>query len=456
MESVIEYDKEIKEALKRSNEEYIVWYTGSREQAEYISFYSKYLKDNSLLLPMPDFAAKGHSKIIPKALLEYFFLDFPDVIVCKRNELNKLPIIGIEILEQKPVGWNHTQRFARSAASAILGVPFAYLMPQKRYMYDKLKGNKSSKDYYVISGQKYKENLREEYQLPFSLYKLTEIFKIPCLPFIWPIKEENKFLSEGLIYNDSPELRWKQLPPGPTNRYDYKYKEIANMFSFIDLSIEYFNKGKNVKDMMNEEIVKSSLYKISPDTTTLYTKKHINLKVPDGGNIKIAYMLDTNEYIKKISEYEIEYIKQFFDSKISELFKNREKTLVIEIDSDPTKENRGFADPYSGVCASFDFRYCRNIRKSSLENDRDYNLVFAPRNPKSSKFFKGIIATEIGYSKNLDTESRKTFEETVEITEKLFQKGPSNLKKELKNIFYFCDLILTPGELFVGKSFIRK
>lgn len=450
------YDGEIKNALQDSNKDYVVWYTGSREQAEYISHYSKYLKGNSLLLPLPDSAAKGNSTEVPKGFLEYFFLDFPDVIISKKDKLDGLPIIGIEILEQKPVGWNHTQRFARAAASAILGVPFAFLMPQKRYMFDKVASASTSQNTYNIAGEMYKENLREEFQLPFSLYKLSDIYQVPCLPFIWPLEEKNKFVCEGLAYNDEPELRWKSLPPGPISKEGKKYDEIENLFTFIDLSIEYFNNNKNMNSLMQEDSVREAMRKIDPKTTTLYTEKHVTLKNPSGGNLKTASIIETKDLIKILNNMKSDYIDALVESESFELIRKKPKTVLIEIDSDPTKGNRGFADPYSGVCASFDYRYCRELTKSSKVNDRDYNLVFAPKDSKAGDFFKKIIKIQTGDGLKFDLSARKTIEDTIEITEKLFEKGPFRLKKELKNIFYFCDLIITPDNLFVGKSFIDK
>lgn len=449
------YDFEIKTALQESDANYVVWYTGSREQAEYISFYSKYLKNNSLLLPLPDSAMKGHSTVIPQGLLDYFFLDFPDVIISKKQDMNRLPIIGIEILEQKPVGWNHTQRFARSVASAISGVPFAYLMPQKRYMFDKIVSGNTSQKTYLISGEKYKENLREEFQLPFSLFKLSQIYKIPCLPFIWPVSDRNKFVSEGLVYNDDPKLRWKQLPPGPKGKDGQVFSEMEDLFSFIDMSIEYYNNDKSITEMMNEQLIKRNLEKIAPSSTKLYTKKHVSLKIPDGGNVKTAYIIDTREYIRKLEGTKGKYIKRVLNSNEFEVFRKKKKTVVIEISSNPLKGNRGFADPYSGVCASFDVRYCRNDTQSREKYNRDYNLVFSPQNKKSSEFFMKIIKEEIGDGYPLNAEERLKIEDTIIITKKLFENGPFKLKKEIKNIFYFCDLIVTPDNLFVGKSFLE-
>ena len=452
----MDYDSQIKKAIATGTSDYIVWYTGSREQAEYVVYYSKYLKNNSLLLPLPDRAVKGHSTAISKELLEYFFLDFPDVIITHKNKGNGLPIVGIEILEQKPVGWNHTQRFPRAAASAILGVPFAYLMPQKRYMFDKVKTAKTEAKTYIIAGELYKENLREEYQLPYSLYKLSKIHNVPCLPFIWPLNEKNKFLCEGLEYNNDPGLRWKSLPPGPINDRGQFNSEIINFFNFIDKCIEYKNNELSNRMLMHEAIVKESIKKISPATTKLYKEKHIMLKDPYGGNLKTARVVNTIDYLKILKNTNSHYVADLVDLHYFKLFKQREKTVLIEISSDPTKGNRGFADPYSGVCASFDYRYCREIRNSPALNDRDYNLVFAPSNANSSAFFCKIIGLQIGKNTRLNLAERQVPEDTIMITEELFNKGPFKLKKELKNIFYFCDLIVANDNLFVGKSFIDK
>ncbi|GAI45958.1 unnamed protein product, partial [marine sediment metagenome] len=262
-------------------------------------------------------------------------------------------IIGIEILEQKPVGWNHTQRFSRAAASAIRNIPFAYLMPQKRYLFDKGKAKKGEKQH-IIGGEKYKENLRKEFQLLYSLYKLTTIHKIPCLPFFWPISDQLKYLSEGLIYNDDSELKWKQLPPAPINKEGETFEEISDLFRFIDLCIGYFVKNKKNKDLFNEDIVQKHLLKIDPQHTNLYTLKNVMLKNPDGGNIKIARRVATKNFIQFLengtnlkSKNQPLFLK-LFQSESCKRFLSKNETIIVDIDADPTKGGRGFSDPYSG------------------------------------------------------------------------------------------------------------
>jgi len=450
------YDEEIKRALESSESKFVVWYTGSREQAEYISHYSNHLKNNSLLLPLPDSAMKGQSAVLSETLLSYFFLDFPDVIVCYRDELDRLPLVGIEILEQKPVGWNHTQRFPRAAASASLGVPFIFLLPQKRYMFDKLKSERTKHLTYDINGEKYKENLREEFQLPFSLYKLTQVHSIPCLPFVWPLNEKNKFLSEGLEYNMDKNLRWKAMPPGPVGMRNNVHSEIRDMFDFIDLTIQYANAGKHPSLLMSESLVLRSIEKIAPATTSFYKTKHVALKTPDKGNVKAAEMLTTNSFISLCEQLLGDDLGMFFDSQELDLFKSRPKTLLIKIDSDPELGGRGFSDPYSGVTASFDYRYCREERKLPGIKERDSNLVFFADHQNSHSYFKSSISRAIGTQTFDSLFTQGNFKNVAAITEKLFEQGPFRLKKDLKNLFHFADIILTCESLFVGKSFLGE
>jgi hypothetical protein len=448
------YDDEIKRSLRDSNSKFVVWYTGSREQAEYIAEYSKNLNGNSLLLPLPDSAMKGSSEVLSPALLSYFFLDFPDVIISLKSKLDKLPILGIEILEQKPVGWNHTQRFPRAAASASLGVPFIFLMPQKRYMFDKLTSERTKHMTYNINGEIYKENLREEFQLPFTLYKLTEIHSIPCLPFVWPLSEKNKFLSEGLEYNSDKNLRWKAMPPGPVGIDQKPHPEIKDMFDFIDLVIDFADEGKPPALLMKEPVVARNISKIAPSTTDFYKTKHVTLKEPDGGTVKSAEMRSTKSVIEICSAILGEDSKSLFDSEAFKSFVSRPRTLLIEIDSDPNAGGRGLADPYSGLVASFDYRYCREIRHLPGLKDRDANLVFFANHENSTQYFDSSVSRAIGKELFDKLSSLVDSESTTRITEKLFEQGPFRLKKDLKNLFHFCDVILTPGSLFVGKGLI--
>lgn len=455
------YDQQLENALKDCNCKYIVWYTGSKDQADYIIEYSKKLNKDAIALPLPDNAIKGQSRMLSKKFLEYFFLDFPDIIISERSDLDKLPIIGIEILEQKPVGWNHTQRFSRSAASIILSVPFAYLMPQKRYMFDEYKGRDKDRadNIYNVGGKLIKENLRKEFQLLFSIFKLSNIHSVPCLAFFWPVNDEYKFLSEGLVYNDNSHLRWKQLPPAPISKSGEKFEEIGNLFNFIDLVIDYYENDKPVFGLMNEVLVKKSLDKIDPQKTVLYSDKHVKLKDPNNGNIKIARRIETSKFInksKKMPGLKGAYLEKLINSENFKKFTSKPFSIIIEINSDPLKGNRGFSDPYSGVVASFDYRYCRELTKSKDIRKRDYNLVFMPLHKNAAQFFEKILSIQFKGTRNIKIrwQDRNNVQDTINITKELFMMPSYTLKKELKNFFYFSDLIITKNNLFFGRPLI--
>ena len=140
--------------------------------------------------------------------------------------------------------------------------------------------------------------MRTEFQLLYSLYKLTTIHKIPCLPFFWPFDDNLKYLSEGLVYNDNPKFKWKQLPPGSESVRGKKFEEISDLFQFIDLCIFYFIKNKKKGHLLNERIVKRHILKINPQHTTLYNLNHVMLKHPDGGNIKNFSRIATKDFLK--------------------------------------------------------------------------------------------------------------------------------------------------------------
>jgi len=459
------YEELIKQELQK-NKQFLIWYTGSRNQAEYIESYSGFLKNNSILLPLPDSAIKQPSPVLPKTLIDYLFLDFPDIIVMSKN--NKQPIIGIEILEQKPVGWNHTQRFSRAAASAIRNIPFAYIMPQKRYLFDKGKPKKGERQY-IIGGEKYKENLRKEFQLLNSLYKLTTIHKIPCLPFFWPINDQLKYLSEGLIYNDDPILRWEQLPPAPVNKNGEIFEEILDFFQFLDLCIDYFMKGKKNEDLIEEDIVQKHLLKIDPQYTNLYILKNVTLKNPDGGNIKIAERVATESFVPflenrtNLKPKNQAFFLKLLQSEIFKQFLSKNETVVVNIDADPFKGGRGFSDPYSGVISSFDYRYCRNVTGNPDILKRDTNLVFVCLQKNATSFFENLLKEHFKAdcldndfpNMKISWQEKEKVSELAEITKRLASFPQASLKKELKIFFYFCDLIIFSDNLFLGYPVLR-
>ena len=94
--------KNLLKKICKKKGKFLIWYTGSRNQAEYVEFYSNYLKNNSILKPLHGKIIKNKSNLLPKTLNNYLFLDFPDIIIMSKENLQI--IIGIEILEQKPVG----------------------------------------------------------------------------------------------------------------------------------------------------------------------------------------------------------------------------------------------------------------------------------------------------------------------------------------------------------------
>jgi len=461
------------EAIKISKKRYIIWYTGSKEQAEYIQNYVPLLKNNSIIASLPDSAIKSPDKRLPENFLRYFFLDFPDVIISDKHsgEIqegkiigNSLPVLGIEILEQKPVGWNHIQRFPRGAASAILGVPFAYLEPIKRYMFDKGWSSDATKNY-VIANEKYKENLREEFQLPYTLHSIMKVHDTPCLTFMWTIDVFNKFISEGLVYNLDRNLRWKGLPPSPSQGDS----EIKSFFEFVNTSIYYHEKDKNPSELFKEKVVRDCLLKISPNATKpLYSKRNIQLKKPFRGNIKIVRIDNTSDIIKILSRTFGQYFNLLLNSQYLKNFIKREKTVVCEIDSDPDKGGRGFSDPYSGVIAAFDYRECRNKTSSKDIKSRDCNLVFLNnlnktiRNRSASKWFEDQIRIQFNsdglddkdFPLNLKFEQRKNLNDTINITKRMSAVPQYTQNKTIKNFFTFCDLIIFSDNLFVGKPLL--
>lgn len=469
-------DREPVNNIVNSKKRYIIWYTGSKEQAEYIQAYTPLLRNNSIIACLPDSAIKTPDERLPEKFLSYFFLDFPDIIISDKfsGEIQKgkiisdsLPVVGIEILEQKPVGWNHIQRFPRGAASAILGVPFAYLEPIKRYMFDKGHSSDPKKNY-IIANEPYKENLREEFQLPYTLYCLMKVHNVPCLTFIWTIDPFNKFVSEGLVYNRDEEFRWKGLPPSPQQND----KEIVDFFKFINTCISYHEKNKKCAELFKESVVKEHFLKISPNAKKpLYSQDHIKLKKPFGGNVKIASIEETKNFINLLRnklQANRDHIDQLLKSSYFEHFLKRSKTLICEIDSDPDKGNRGFSDPYSGVIAAFDYRECRSLTHSPKISERDYNFVFldllerTERNRSASKWFENQIKMQFNndnvskqdFPLKLEFNSRKGVEDTMNITKRIANVKPYTLNKTIKNFFFFCDLIVFSDNLFVGKPLI--
>ena len=331
-----------------SNAIFKIYFTGSEEQAEYVKEYSlfKDMKTELISLTNKDTSGSGVESL-PKALKKMVFLDLPDIIITQGIE-DKL-IMGIEITEQVPFGYNMTQRFARCVASAIQGIPFAFILPQRKY------------DFYPSSGT---GSWRREWRLFKALERATEIHDVSILPFLWPVDESKYRENGGLIYNKDQKFRFKHIPPSPS-----EYKEIKEFFDFINKVIEVSLKGSNTRVLLND----TKLLERSKKTGRICDYKYI-----DPSRLNILELIETqniSKYLKDNTMLNETAISHFLTSAhYKKYITQRKQTLFIRPKANPLAGSRGYGDPYAGTSLAFDYILCRtNKGKSPL--GRDINLV---------------------------------------------------------------------------------
>jgi hypothetical protein len=116
--------------------DYLVWYTGTLGQAEWLITHSESLVGKSLPINWPkteNSLEQGDQYPDPvKALMS---LEQPDIVV---SDTSGKPLISIEITEQQDFGSNSQQRIARFWSAVANRVPSAYLLPIEGYQLEKI------------------------------------------------------------------------------------------------------------------------------------------------------------------------------------------------------------------------------------------------------------------------------------------------------------------------------
>lgn len=121
-----------------SDPKFIVWYTGTLGQAEWLISHSDSLRGNSVPKRWPKTSTKKNSQIdlsqLPSRLRPLMALEQPDLVIA--DALGS-PIMSIEITEQQDFGSNGQQRMARFWSAVANKVPCAYLLPIESYQLEK-------------------------------------------------------------------------------------------------------------------------------------------------------------------------------------------------------------------------------------------------------------------------------------------------------------------------------
>lgn len=115
------------------NPKYLVWWTGTLGQAEWLITHSSELRGSALAKE-----CKKSLEGVPLVLKPLLSLEQPDLLI---TEADGTPIMSIEITEQQEFGTNGQQRIARFWSAMLNNVASAYVLPLESYQIEK--GSKS-------------------------------------------------------------------------------------------------------------------------------------------------------------------------------------------------------------------------------------------------------------------------------------------------------------------------
>jgi len=390
-----------------------IYFTGSEEQAEYVKHYSilKEMETRLIGLTNQDTSGSGVENL-PNSLKGMIFLDLPDIIITRGKE-HEL-IMNIEITEQVPFGYNMTQRFARCVASAIERIPFAFILPQRKY------------DYYPSSGT---GNWRREWRLFKALERATEIHQVPILPFLWPIDESKYRQNGGLVYNTDKEFRFKNIPPSPLEN-----DEMKEFFEFVNLVIKKSLEGKNKEPLFNN---------VKLLTRSKETGKICDFKYIDPERLKILNLIKTQDitkYLKDNTQITAQDIAHFLASiYYNNYISKREFTLFIRPTANPLAGSRGYSDPYAGTSLAFDYILCR-ASNGKTPFDRNINLITFFDHANGFVFWNKLLGNSFGLIGEVMPFGHLKGEPFH--GDYLKNNRYLQLRKEIRTFFYTSDVIL--------------
>ena len=194
---------------------YLVWWTGTLGQAEWLISHSNELRGCAVTKECPK-----DLESLPLKLRPLMALEQPDLLI---STIDNKPLISIEITEQQEFGTNSQQRIARFWSAVVNKIPSAYLLPIESYQIEKASStdikilseeNKRKKDIMLasatlpdVSGEKiWNEGVKTESELYAAIenktLKLTD-------------KKAENLLSfyEKYIVNESEVLHIQNIDP---------------------------------------------------------------------------------------------------------------------------------------------------------------------------------------------------------------------------------------------------
>lgn len=268
---------------------------------------------------------------IPEAIKRILYLDAVDIII----EINKKPVLAVEISHEAGTGHNAFQRFARLVAAAEYDIPVAYIYPEAGFIH-----RSNSDRWDAINPTIFR-----------ALEKVMQIHNSPALLYYYPSEFDGDYTSvpshssKGLIHDDY----YLSLP-------NSKDSEMQDFFQFVNTILERIINNERELSLINDSLISKRRDWMQEQ----FILKGGNNKVwsPNTSTIKVS----TSSLIKFLMKYS----GKSYD--FGDLLLSRKYTLIYMVNANL----RG--DPYPGALSALDYL---NTRIGKNIEDRCMNLVMA-------------------------------------------------------------------------------
>lgn len=268
---------------------------------------------------------------LPGAIKRILYLDAADIII----EINKKPVLAVEISHEAGTGHNAFQRFARIVAGAQENIPVSYIYPEASFIH-----RKNADGWDKINPTVFN-----------ALEKVMQIHNSPALLYYYPSEFDGNcdsppsHSSKGLIHDDE----YFSLP-------NSKDSEMQEFFQLVNKILERILKNERELFLINDFLVSKRRGWMQEQ----FIRK--------GGNDRV-WSPNTQTIIVPTSSL-IKYLKKYSgqDYDFGGLLLSRENTLIYRVNA----SFRG--DPYPGALSALDYL---NTRIGENIEDRCMNLVMA-------------------------------------------------------------------------------
>lgn len=268
---------------------------------------------------------------LPEAIKRILYLDAADIII----EVNKKPVLVVEISHEAGTGHNVFQRFARIVAAAEYKIPVAYIYPEAVFVH-----RSNSDKWDALNPTIFK-----------ALEKVMQIQNSPALLYYYPSEfDGNRDKAPKLSFNGLTHDDNHMSLPNP------KDSEIQDFFDFVDMVLK-----RVIENNMELPLINNQLVSKRRD----WMQEELFMK---GGNERL--MSPNTNTIRVPTSSLIKYLKKYSGENydFGELLTSREYTLIYMTKS----LFRG--DPFAGSLSAIDYM---NTRIGENIEDRCMNLVMA-------------------------------------------------------------------------------